>query len=147
MNPLNTTTLRIVNIAFFLFIITAINAQVVLDQSHDKAATDIENATEKISKLEPKSFTSTTKDYKFIKTNDGRQYGYLVEDVEAVSPQLVTTKLVKEQFGKNAYRNKRIKVVNEKALMALLVSAVKEQQKEIEALKEKLIEVDKSAKL
>ncbi|HOZ98451.1 MAG TPA: tail fiber domain-containing protein [Niabella sp.] len=135
-------SIRIFQLTVILFSASLLNAQTIPEQSLKKEVAKIENATEKIAKLEPKTFKYNTKDYKFLKLQEGQQYGYLVEDVEAVLPQLVTTKIVQERYGKNAYRNKKIKVIDESALISILVASVKEQQQEIESLKQRLVEVN-----
>ncbi|HMR82260.1 MAG TPA: hypothetical protein PKE30_03980 [Niabella sp.] len=74
----------------------------------------------------------------------GKEYGFLAKDLQELFPSLVKEKKVSERFGKNAYRTKVIKVIDEKALIPAMVSSIKKQSVEIQDLKNKLLTIEKN---
>lgn len=70
-----------------------------------------------------------------MKLESGTQYGFLTENVESVFPELVYTKSLFHDFGKNNYRKDQIKVVDLENLVPVLVAAIKELKNEIDQLK------------
>jgi hypothetical protein len=68
----------------------------------------------------------------------GRHYGFSVEDIEAVFPELVKTSTQTYMFGKNTYRTRQVKTVDMESLIPILVASVKEQQVQLEQLKQEL---------
>lgn len=73
----------------------------------------------------------------------GKEYGFLAKDIQELFPALVKEKKVSERFGKNAYRTKTIKVIDEAALITALVASVKKQDIELADLKKKLVAIEK----
>lgn len=74
-----------------------------------------------------------------------KQYGFIAKDIQDLFPALVKKKRINERFGKNVYRTKVIKVINEKALPNAIVSSLKGQNISAQQLKDKLIEIDKNS--
>ncbi|MCH5720646.1 hypothetical protein [Niabella hibiscisoli] len=72
----------------------------------------------------------------------GKEYGFLAKDLQELFPSLVKEKRVSERFGKNAYRTKVIKVIDEKALIPAMVTSIKKQNVEIQDLKKKMITIE-----
>lgn len=72
----------------------------------------------------------------------GKEYGFLAKDLQELFPSLVKEKRISERFGKNAYRTKVIKVIDEKALIPAMVSSIKKQNVEIQDLKKKMITLE-----
>jgi ribosome-binding factor A len=85
----------------------------------------IENALDKISKISGNTFDWKS-GYEEIHSHEGNDVGLIAQEIEAVLPQLVTT------------REHGFKAVQYDKLVALLVEGIKEQQKQIDELKSKL---------
>ena len=117
----------------------------------------VEGALGLISQLQPKSYTF--KADKDLAVAEGQQYGFLAQELEEILPGLVKTVEQPVAPGSNEIlplseediangvepkdleltsETKTLKSVNYIALIPILVQAVKEQQKEIEALREEL---------
>ena len=84
--------------------------------------TPIANATEKISKLSGYEFDWNDKQLDF----EGHDVGVVAQEVEEVLPEVVTTR-------KDGY-----KAVKYEKIVALLIEGMKEQQAEIDLLKEEV---------
>ena len=84
--------------------------------------TPIANATEKISKLSGYEFDWNDKQKDF----EGHDVGVVAQEVEEVLPEVVTTR-------KDGY-----KAVKYEKIVALLIEGMKEQQAEIDKLKEEV---------
>jgi hypothetical protein len=61
-----------------------------------------------------------------IHENEGRDIGVIAQEIEAVLPEIVTT------------RDNGYKAVKYEKMIALLIECVKEQQKQIDEIKNKL---------
>ena len=81
----------------------------------------IHNPIQKIKQIKGVSF-----DWNDQSTNTGHDVGVIAQDIEKVLPELVAT------------RDNGFKAVRYEKIVALLIEAVKEQQSQIEELKEKL---------
>lgn len=68
----------------------------------------------------------------------GTQYGFIAEDIAQTFPELVAEKSFSYMFGKNAYRTAKVKTVDEASLIPVLVASIKEQQEQIEKLKQEI---------
>ena len=91
----------------------------------------IENALAKIQSISGNNFTwkpLITKEEKTIHANEGPDVGVIAQEIEAILPELVTT------------RDNGYKAVNYEKIVALLIEAIKEQQGEIDELKRKINE-------
>lgn len=110
-------------------------AQNISDADIKKNVTAISEPLQKLIQLNPSSFEYDNSNYKHLKLQHGLQYGFIAEDLQAVFPNLVKERSVSYMFGKNAYRNSKIKVIDEASLIPVLVAAIKEQQIAIENLK------------
>ncbi|MFT4093821.1 MAG: hypothetical protein QM640_09270 [Niabella sp.] len=78
-----------------------------------------------------------------LNLDHGKKYGFLAKDIQEFFPALVKEKRVNERFGKNAYRTKVIKVIDEKALIPVMAASIKKQHVDVQDLKNKLIVIDK----
>jgi len=87
----------------------------------------IEKASEKISKISGYEFDWNDKQTSFT----GHDVGIVAQEVEEVLPEVVTT------------RNDGYKAVQYEKMVALLIEGMKEQQKEIEELKERINQLEK----
>jgi Chaperone of endosialidase len=110
-------------------------SQDIADATIKKNISAIVDPLQKLIQLSPKSFEYDHKAYKHLKLQPGTQYGFIAEDLQAIFPSLVKERSVSYMFGKNAYRQTKIKVIDEASLIPVLVAAIKEQQIAIENLK------------
>jgi hypothetical protein len=115
-------------------------SQHVPDQDLKKNVQPVQNALGYLQQLEPKKFEYNTGKYSGLKFPAGRQYGFLVEDVQKVLPELVSTHSQSYQVGKNNYKSTSYKDYDLESLIPILVAAIKEQQAQIEVLKRQVAE-------
>ena len=101
------------------------------NSSANKKVASIDQPVQQLAKLEPAVYESTKKPV-------ARYYGFTVEEIEAVFPELVKTSTETYMFGKNTYRTRKVKTVDMESLIPILVASVKEQQVQIEQLKKEL---------
>ena len=113
----------------------ATQAQDITDRSIKKNVAAIDSPLQKITRLQPKQFEYNVGTFKHLKLKEGKQYGFIAEDVYSVFPNLVNEKSVSYRYGKNVYRHATIKTIDETSLIPVLVASIKEQQVEIEKLK------------
>ncbi|MFT3903192.1 MAG: tail fiber domain-containing protein [Niabella sp.] len=121
------------------------NAQSISDYQLKTNVTDIQNPIKQLKQLEPKVFEYNKQGYSFLKLENGQHYGFLAEDVQKVFPELVKEKSVSYMQGKNRMRQAKIKTIDEKAFIPVLIASIKQQQAEIEALKLELMKVQQTA--
>ncbi|MES2847476.1 MAG: tail fiber domain-containing protein [Bacteroidota bacterium] len=135
-------------IAFFGMILFSSNAvaQQISDNEIKKNITAIDNALNRLVKLEPKSFTYDNSKYNYLSLETGKQYGFITEDIAQTFPELVDEKSVQYMFGKNVYRTAKVKMVDGVSLIPVLVASIKEQQLQIQQLKQE-IEALKNSKV
>lgn len=110
-------------------------AQIYPDSVIKKNISEIDNAMETIIRIKPKAFEYDTHNYKHLNLKKGTQYGFMAENMMEVFPGLVSEKHISYMFGKNVYRDAKIKTIDEASLIPLIVAAFNEQQAEIEKLK------------
>ena len=91
----------------------------------------IENALQKVLKLRGVTFDWKTKEFPNRMFSENRALGFIAQDVEQVIPEVVQTENSTEGF----------KSVQYDKVVALLVEAIKEQQKQIEQLQQKVKEL------
>lgn len=102
----------------------------------------IENATDLILQIEGVNYEHKLDEYPNMGLGQGKQYGFIAQDLEAIIPELVADKLIdteasaKKDFGsKDRVDTKELfKTVNYSALIPVLVEALKEQDARIKAL-------------
>ena len=88
----------------------------------------IDNPVQKVQQLSGVEFDwkpLSDEDRKTIHPNEGHDIGIIAQELEEVLPELVTT------------RNTGYKAVKYDRIVALLIEAIKEQQKQIDELKSK----------
>lgn len=115
-------------------------AQYVPDQDLKKNVRPVKNALAYLQQLEPKKFEYDTGKYAKLKLPAGQHYGFLVEDVRKVLPELVSTRSQSYQVGKNTYQTASYQNYDLESLIPILVAAIREQQEQIEELKRQLAE-------
>jgi hypothetical protein len=87
--------------------------------------TPIENPLQKVLQLRGVHFDWNTKDFPDRKFSDQKAIGFIAQEVEKVLPEVVQTEKTPEGY----------KAVQYDKVVALLVEAIKEQQKQIDRLK------------
>ena len=88
----------------------------------------IENPLQKVLQLRGVYFDWNTKDFPDRKFSDQKAIGFIAQEVEKVLPEVVQTEKTPEGY----------KAVQYDKVVALLVEAIKEQQKQIDCLKREL---------
>ena len=110
-------------------------SQTITDSQIKKNVTGINASLQKLAQLNPKTFEYETEKYKHLKLDRGIKYGFIAEEIQQVFPDLVGQKNVSYMFGKNSYRDTKIKTIDESSLIPVLVAAIQQQQEQIEKLK------------
>jgi hypothetical protein len=132
---------KIILAVFFSGITVLLSAQPVHDSEIKKNVTDINTPLQKLVQLEPKVFEYNTEKYKHLKLKSGKTFGFMSDNMQQVFPELVITKHSSYMFGKNIYRDTKMKTIDEASLIPVLVASIKEQQAEIEKLKKDIKEL------
>lgn len=91
----------------------------------------IENPLQKVMQLRGVTFDWKTKEFPNRKFTENRALGFIAQEVEQVIPEVVQTEKTTEGY----------KSVQYDKVVALLVEAIKEQQKQIEQLQQKVKEL------
>jgi len=108
----------------------------LVDNSDERAKYDInliKNPIEKILKLTGRSFKWKPEIVESDPNNlSGLKYGFIAQEVEKVLPKLVTT------ISGSKYNIENFKSIEIHQIIPLLVGAVKEQQKQIDQLKNQI---------
>jgi len=128
--------IKIFILTLSLFVITQqILAQTLTDSEITKYVSDISNPLQSIAKLEPRVFEYNNEKYKDLRLPGGTQYGFTVENIQAVFPSLVKTENKSYIVGKNLSRQATVKTVDFEGLVPILVASIQQLQSEIEQLK------------
>ena len=107
-----------------------------ISEAEEPYATFVENALAKVKALQGVYFNWNQKDFPEKDFGTQNELGFIAQEVEQIVPEIV----VKEQ-SKEEYRS-----VKYDKLVALLVEAMKEQQKQIEQLQIKVKQLSKKRK-
>jgi hypothetical protein len=99
------------------------SSKVISDKRWKKNITPLENALEKVLKLQGVNYQWDTENYPEMEFNEEKQIGFIAQDVEPVLPELVSTD------------SKGYKSVSYEKMTAVLVEAVKELKTQNDALK------------
>lgn len=104
-----------------------------------------EAAISLIQKLDVKTYSFNSSKYPHINLPKGLQYGLISQEVEQVLPEMVKTVITPQAFDKKGNRigeKLSIKAINYTGFVPILISGVKEQQKTIESLNDKIAELE-----
>lgn len=104
---------------------------------------DVVGALDVIRELRPTSYTYRRQDkYKLLNLPEGRQYGFIAQEVERVIPDLVRDTDV--QFnesvadpGQKGHHTEQMKAMNYQMLIPVLTQGIKEQQEQMDDLRSK----------
>lgn len=116
----------------------AVHAQQVNEEELKINVTKIANSTEQLKNLEPIAFNYDTDKFKNLDLPSGNQYGFLASNVETTFPTMVQTSAKVYNTGKNTSKTAKFSEVDQERLIPMLVAAIKEQQEQIEALKQEI---------
>ncbi|MBI4803173.1 MAG: tail fiber domain-containing protein [Elusimicrobia bacterium] len=101
------------------------------DRRWKKDITPLNGSLSKIMKLQGANYNWKTNEYPELKFSTAPQIGLIAQDAEKVIPEVVTT-------DNNGYKG-----ISYEKLVPVLIEAAKEQQKEIEELKLKIVKLEK----
>lgn len=122
----------------FLFVGAQAFSQQINDKDLKTNVSPLTGALNYINRLEPVKFEYNTKQFGQLNLPAGQQFGFIGEDVDQVLPALVSYKANNYSAGKNDSRTAKLKAANLENYIPLLVSAIKEQQIQIEQLKKEI---------
>ncbi len=110
----------------------------VSDLKFKKNIQPMTNSLSKILKLEPKTFEMRTEEYEIMNFNEGKQFGFIAQDLQQIFPELVT-----HGVHPGAEKGKDIEYlgVDYISMIPVLVQAIQEQQKIIEAQQQQIDEL------
>ena len=95
----------------------------------------IDNSLSYVTRLQPITYEHNKVDAKAKELPTGLLYGFNAEELQKVLPGIVKTRYRMVPAGKNNFKTVATQEVDLESLVPLLVGSIKEQQKEIEALK------------
>ena len=116
---------------------------VTSDQQLKDNVEDVVGALDVIRELRPTSYTYRQNDkYKLLNLPQGRQYGFIAQEVERVIPDLVRDTDI--QFneavadpGQTGHHTEQMKAMNYQMLIPVLTQGIKEQQEQLDELRSK----------
>lgn len=121
-----------------IFSVVAFGQTSITDEQLKKDVKPLTGSLAVVNAIQPVSYTYNNKQYKQLDLPTGTQYGFMVDNVQDVYPAAITSKNKFYTAGKNFIRATEIKAVDVQSLIPVLLDAVKEQQKQIDSLKEQL---------
>ncbi|MDN3587982.1 tail fiber domain-containing protein [Pedobacter aquatilis] len=98
----------------------------------------VNNSLEMVSKLQPVSFNYDKAWAERLKLPSTPQYGFVGADAKAAVPSVVAVQAKQYPAGKNAFNSATMTKVDYERLIPLLVGSIKEQQQQIDELKQEL---------
>lgn len=119
-------------------------AQQVNHNSLQINTTPVANSLDYITKLQPVSYEYNHYGYKQLNLPTGKQFGFTVYDTKLIVPSAVTNRNHWYPAGKGNQRAITTQEVNLEKLVPLLVGAIKEQQVQIEDLRNQIDQLKKS---
>ncbi|RFZ95296.1 tail fiber domain-containing protein [Mucilaginibacter conchicola] len=130
---------RVPFILSFMLVVAAFSfkasAQTISDKQIKTSTAPITNSLNYIAQLKPISYSYDQQQYKQLHLPGGTQYGFIAADVKQVLPSVVDAKNNWYPAGKGNQRAITTPEVDLQKLVPLLVSAIQEQQAQIEQLK------------
>ncbi|OPZ96779.1 MAG: hypothetical protein BWY70_01666 [Bacteroidetes bacterium ADurb.Bin408] len=88
--------------------------------------------------LEPKEYEMRRDEFPSMNLAEGKQFGLIAQDLEKVFPELVHKVLHPDNMEKGKETMIEFKGIDYISLIPVLIEAIQEQQKEIDALKAQL---------
>jgi hypothetical protein len=133
---LRTQHLLLTAICFLFF--NTLSAQTIHDSEVKRNVAPISSPLKSLLRLEPRIYEYDTDKFKNLRLKEGRQYGFLADNIEEVFPGMVNSKNFSYMYGKNTYRQASIRTVDEVSLIPVLVASIQELHQEIEKLKQEV---------
>ena len=96
------------------------------------------NVTAQIMQLKPQLYEYKAEYSRSLKLPAGRQFGFGIDNMEAVFPQLVKSRTISYSAGKNLFKQAYVKEVEMEGLIPVLVESIRELQTQITQLKAEL---------
>jgi len=128
---------RAISFTFAAFLVTA-SLQISAQEVAQNNVKPVTNSLETVSKLQPVSFNYDKAWAEKLKISPKQQYGFIGTEAKSVVPEIVTVQAKDYAAGKNAYRSATLTKVDYESLIPLLVGSIKEQQQQIDALKQEI---------
>src|SRR5688572_4404325 len=94
------------SVSFFVF------GQHLTDRELKKNVMPVQDALATLQQLEPKKFEYNTDKYGKLKLPNGKQYGFMAEDVQQVLPDLIRAESRSIMVGKNNYQQATLKTTD-----------------------------------
>ncbi|MEO6734457.1 MAG: tail fiber domain-containing protein [Ferruginibacter sp.] len=129
---------HLITTCFLLFSFDNVFSQSIADTEIKRNISAINSPLKNVLLLEPRIFEYDTDKFKSLRLKEGKQYGFLAENVSEVFPALVTSKTINYMFGKNSYRNQTVYSVDAVGLIPVMVASIQELHTEIENLKKEI---------
>ncbi len=107
---------------------------------------EVNNALEKLKKLEPITFEYNTDKYKQLNLEKGMQYGFMADKFRSVFPEIVYNRHIPYMYAKNQNRDMVIQKMDTESLIPVLVASIKELEAEVAKLKTELNNSNNSSK-
>ncbi|MXV52757.1 tail fiber domain-containing protein [Pedobacter sp. HMF7647] len=133
-----TKFIKVTLLAIALFSFNHLSAQTLNDSQLKQNIVPIENPLSVISRINPVIYQYNVDEYPKMNLPKGKQTGFLTENLSALDANLVKKTAHMVPAGKNSFKNVQVDEVNLQALIPVLVGAIQDQQKQIEALKSEL---------
>lgn len=124
----------------------SVQAQKIEDQELKINVSELQNPLKQLTNLEPIRFSYDVNKYKHLKLPSGNQFGFRSAELKAAFPDMVKETSLVYISGKNNSAVARYDEVQMQQLIPVLVSAIKEQQAEIDLLKKELSQLKENAK-
>lgn len=122
-------------VAVGLFVSQSIIAQDLNDATLKKYVKPVSNVTAQIMQLKPQLYEYKAEYNRSLKLPAGRQFGFGIDNMEAVFPQLVKSRTISYSAGKNLFKQAYVKEVEMEGLIPVLVESIRELQTQITQLK------------
>jgi hypothetical protein len=114
------------------------SAQKIDEQQLKTGIAEISNPLQYLESLKPITFKYDSSKFKDLKLSTATQHGFLAQEFKLQHPELVFEAFKTFPAGKGNTRTVRYDEVSNESLIPVLVAAIKEQQAQIEALKQQL---------
>jgi hypothetical protein len=131
-------TMRLVTSLLLTIGANSASAQRIDEQQLKTVIAEISNPMQYLESLKPITFKYDSSKFKDLKLSTATQHGFLAQDLRLQHPELVFEAFQTFPAGKGNTKTVRYDEVYSKSLIPILVAAVKEQQAQIEALKQQL---------
>lgn len=118
--------------------VNTVSAQKIEEKDLKVNINTISNPTEQLKNIQPITFNYNTEKYKQLNLPANNQYGFLASEVQSEFPNMVSENSKVYTASKNNSKSISYNEVNTEKLIPVLVAAIKEQQAQIDLLKEEL---------